>query len=369
MKKVLCIITTGFAIGGGLTAVMMNYYRALWNNEKYDGKYKIDFCSQNAIDNRLSMEIKAHGCKYYQLPSRKKHTIGHYAALRKIVKNGNYNIVHLNCNSATGAFDLMTIGKYAPKRIAHIHNSNTQYPFIHKVMKSNFNRLYTDAVACSQLAGDWIFTRPFTVLNNAVDVDKFQYSESKRKEMKKQFGLTDGDYVIGHVGKMFSDQKNQEYLISILPAIKKKIPEAKLFFVGDGQYMETHKKEAKESGHEMDIIFAGFHSNTYDYMQLFDVFCFPSRYEGLGMVAVEAQASGLCVVMSDLIPREAAVTSNTTFVGITKEAENDWVDAIMKYKNDGMPRTGRCAKAKEEIGISGYDINKELDKLINIYEQ
>ena len=81
MKKILCIITTGFAVGGGLTAVMMNYYRMLWSEEEYNKIYQIDFVSQNDIAEQLAEEISRHGCRYYKLPSRKKQTFSHYKEL------------------------------------------------------------------------------------------------------------------------------------------------------------------------------------------------------------------------------------------------------------------------------------------------
>lgn len=348
--------------------MMMNYYRMLWSEEEYNKIYQIDFVSQNDIAEQLAEEISRHGCRYYKLPSRKKQTFSHYKELRRVVRQGHYDIVHLNCNSATGAFDLLTIGNLVKKRIAHVHNSSTQYPVLHRIMKPIFNCLYTDAVACSQIAGDWIFNKDFVVLNNAIDMDRFQFNEEIRRKMRVKYGIADADYVVGHVGKMFTDQKNQEYLISIFPEIKKAIPQAVLFFVGDGKYMETHKKEAADTGLEKDIIFAGFHSNINEYMQMFDVFCFPSRYEGLSLAAVEAQASGLCVVMSDRISKETAVTSNASFVGIEKENSSDWVKEILKYKSNDLNRVKRCETARKEMEMKGYDIHKELNKLIEIYE-
>jgi glycosyltransferase involved in cell wall biosynthesis len=186
--------------------------------------------------------------------------------------------------------------------------------------------------------------------------------------MREKYEITEKDFVIGHVGKMLTDQKNQEYLISIFPEIKKIIPEAKLFFVGDGKHMESHRKKAIETGLEDDIIFAGFHSNINEYLQLFDIFCFPSRYEGLSVAAIEAQASGLCVVMSNRISMETAVTSNTTFVGIEKENSMNWIEAISKYKNDATGRGQRCETARREIKDKGYDIHCEMDRLLELYE-
>lgn len=356
-------------LGGGLTAVMMNYYRMLWKVPEYVDKYHIDFCSQTACpDDALLTEIKAHGCKYHALPSRKKTPLKHLLALRGLVKEENYDIVHLNCNSATSTLDLLAIGNCAKRRITHVHTTQSQYPVVHKLLKPLFNRLYTDAIACTEDAGEWLYTRPYTVLNNAIDLDKFAYNESVRNQLRQEYGITDDDFVIGHVGKMYSTQKNQEYLISIFPEIQKKIPNAKLVLVGGGTRLEEYQCKAREMNLEDRIIFTGFHSNINDYVQMFDVFCFPSRFEGLGMAAVEAQASGLPAILSDQIPSDAAMTSNTTICGIDSENAKDWVSAILKYKTEEMPRSIRCEKAQSEITARGYNIANQLNELIKIYE-
>ena len=150
MKKILVVITTAFVRTGGLTSVMMNYWRVM------DKKgLSFDFASTNQVDSLLYEEISKEGCHYYKLPPRKQ-TLNYFIALRKLCKG--YDVVHVHANSATSAIELMA-AKMAgvPKRIHHNHNSNTKHPYLNKFLHPLFVNCYTDAVACSNEAGEWLF--------------------------------------------------------------------------------------------------------------------------------------------------------------------------------------------------------------------
>lgn len=367
--RILCIITTGFVTGGGLTAVMMNYYRCLWEKKKCENDMEICFMSQNKLSENLKNEISMHGSKYFKLPSRKSNPIGHYREMHNILEKNSFDVLHLNCNSATGAFDLLVAKKYVPNRIVHIHNSSTQYPLVHKLMLPIFRKSYTKAVAVSKTAGDWIFGEfPFSILNNAIDTRKFEYNQIERLNMRRKYNISDDTYLIGHVGKMHTDQKNQEFLIQIFPEIKKNISNAKLLFVGDGKNLTGHKQLASLLGCETDVIFAGFQTNINEYMQMFDLFCFPSRFEGLGMVTIEAQAAGLQCIVSASVPEEVAVTDKVKFIGIEEKDKKSWVKEIVTCRANTTQRENTKEIIHEQIKKNGFDIEVECEKLLDLYE-
>lgn len=286
-----------------------------------------------------------------------------------MITNNHYDVLHLNCNSATGALDLM-ICKSIPIRIAYCHASGSLYPVAHWLLKPLFNRLYLQAVASSEIAGKWAFgNKKFLVLNNAIELDKFSFSETIRYHMRHAYNINDDCLVIGHVGKMGDTVKNQQFLIDIFPEVKRRLPNSILFFVGDGKYMEALKEQARKNGSSDSVVFAGFHINVNEYMQIFDIFVFPSKYEGLGMVAIEAQASGLRCIMSDHIPHEAVVTDRAEYIGITDDDKKKWIARIveiLKYYNEDERRES-ILKVQEQIRQHKYDISSEIWNLLSIY--
>ena len=369
MKRVLCVIMTKLFVGGGLTTVMLNYYRELWNRPEYAEEYKIDFLSHGNIDEKLYAELRSHGCRYFSMPARKENPLGHYRTFARIVREGQYDIVHYNCNSGADGIELAIAKKYVPVRVCHVHNSSTRHPLLHRLFVNCIRTSYTKAVAVSEESGRWLYgdASDFVVLNNAINVEKFAYDSAVRKSMRERLGLEDDVIVIGSVGRMNrGNQKNTGFLIRAFALTYERCPSARLLLVGDGELKPRWEALADALGVTDVVTFAGFQKNVEEWMQAFDVFCFPSRWEGLGMVAVEAQAAGLPVLASEAVPREVGLTPLVSFLPIGEEDELVWADAILLRAEE--PLSGRDDPAiAQNLLAGGYDIRHEVEKLVEIY--
>lgn len=165
--KILVVITTAFTSTGGLTTVMMNYYRAM-NKEGL----KIDFASTNVPSQSLLDEIHVEGSEYYQLPPRKK-IVSYFYRLRRLCKN--YDLLHVHGNSSTSVLELMAANWAGVKRrIVHNHTSRSQHPWINLLLHPFFLMSYTKAIACSDAAGEWLFgNKQYQILRNAIKVSCF----------------------------------------------------------------------------------------------------------------------------------------------------------------------------------------------------
>ena len=177
--------------------------------------------------------------------------------------------------------------------------------------------------AGKELFGEHI---PFYIVTNGIDVQRFVYDEKKRKECRTALGVEEYVQLIGHVGR-FDKQKNQQYLINVFEVIHQKHPNKKLLLVGDGEKIDMIRTAVKEKGLEKEVLFAGQHRDVSPYYCAMDVFVFPSLFEGLGIVAIEAQTAGLPVFASDTIPREAKITDTMTFVSL-KSTYEEWASVI-----------------------------------------
>lgn len=369
--KVLCVITTAFVNGGGLTAVAMNYYREIM--KMADSDIAMDFVSSNEIMPDLKNEISKYGSRYFQLSNRKKKIFHYIFELVKLLKTEKYDIIHVHGNSATCAFELIPAMIMGVRiRIAHSHNSSTQYPLLDKILRPLFYLSYTDGVACSKKAGYWMFgKKSYKILNNAIDTNKFEFNENSRKKIRNFIGIKEDTFVVGHVGKMYTDQKNQLYLMDIISETVKKGLDILFVCVGDGQYRKKIEEKARLLGISDKVLFVGFHTNIYEWMQAFDLFVFPSKWEGLPLVLIEAQASGLYCIASSEISSEAKVTNNIEFIGIENHDVLKWASAIYD-KYNSHKKTNREEQSKEaKISIKNnkYDITENSKELLELYKK
>lgn len=360
MKRVLVIITTAFVRTGGLASVMMNYWRAMDKTE-----LSFDFASTNAIDDLLNAEISKEGCNYYQLPPRKQ-VLNYFNTLRKICKG--YDVVHVHANSATSVLELLAAKKAGvPQRIHHNHNSNTKYPFLNKVLRPLFVYSYTDAIACSEAAGEWLFGKgKYIVLPNAIDIEKFKFNLHVRKRIRDEFKINKDEFVIGHVGK-FVEAKNHGFLIEIFSKYHSKHPNSKLLLVGDGILRTQIESCIKNSGCADAIILAGLRSDISDLVQAFDVFVFPSIHEGLPLSVLEAQSSGLPCIISSNIDKKVAVGCDVVIKDLS-DGDESWAEAISLF-DFAKSREDRCLKNYKLITDAHYNIMNEANQLKEFYNK
>lgn len=358
MKRILVIITTAFTATGGLASVMLNYYRSL---DK--AGLQIDFASTNRIPANLDDEIRMNGSKYHQLPQR-ANVMRYWKAVNTLCKN--YDVVHVHANSSTAVIEL-SAAKAAgvPKRIHHNHTSKTQHPIINAILHPLFMHSFTDAVACSKLAGDWLFGKDnYKILRNAINLQKFTYNADARKRIRNEFGISDKEFVVGHIGK-FMDAKNHEFLIKVFAEYHSKRSESKLLLVGDGEWRAKVEAWVADSGCADSIILAGLRSDIPSIVQAMDVFVFPSIYEGMPLTVLEAQASGLPCLISSNVTCDVNIGQDVKIKDLEDGAKS-WAEAIDSFDYT-VSREVRCHNNYELITKAGYNIEKEANELLKIY--
>lgn len=359
MKNILVVITTAFTPTGGLSTVMMNYYRVI-NKEEV----KIDFASTNIPPQSLFDEIHANGSEYYQLPDR-KNVLAYFFALKKLCRG--YDAIHVHANSATAVIELQA-ARWAgiKKRIIHNHNSRCQHNVLNQLFLSLYRRSFTQAIACSNEAGEWLYGKDgFIILRNAINVRRFKFDAAKRLTMRSGFGFGDDECVIGHIGK-FVEAKNHPFLIEVFAKYHALHPKSKLLLIGNGE--QRHLVEAAIDKNKVNdyVILAGLRSDIPDVLQAMDIFLFPSIYEGMPLSVVEAQASGLPCIISDTVTKMINIGEDVIQLPLSKGTEY-WTEYLSNVKYE-LSRQERCERNIELITKAGYNIETEAKSLMKIYK-
>lgn len=360
--KILVIINSIFGYDG-ISSVATNYYLYQDRNS-----VAMDLVTINPIFDDLKKSIEANGDHSYVLDYRNKNPLKYMANLKRIIKSNNYDIVHVHGNSATMVVELLAARQAGCKvRIAHSHNTQCDHQKLNKILMPVFSHQYTDCCACSNEAGRFLFgDRECYVVNNGLDVQKYRFNKEIRDKIRDKTGLT-GKYVIGNIGR-FRFQKNQEYLVKILAGIKKRRENAVLLLVGAGETEEIVKKQAVSMGLADSVLFYGTTDKVYEIVQAMDVFAFPSRFEGLGIVAIEAQASGLNCVASDAVPRTIAIQDGVRFIPI--EGEDDkWIASLNELEVTPEERRKIASNTEARLIANGYDIKKNCEDILAFYER
>ena len=359
---------------GGTETMIMNIYRKIDRT-----KVQFDFLVHNHNKGFYDEEIKKLGGQIYYIKKFKgKNIISYIRNLKKFFLNHSEDIIVHGHLGSSAAIYLYVAKKYGRYTIAHSHNTRNPKKSIKNyiwLFFSFFTRYVADFYfACSKKAGidrfgkKIVSSENFLVINNAIDTTKYVYSEYKRQAMRKKMNI-ENQLIIGNIGR-FSRQKNHKFMIDVFKEIKKIREDAKLVLVGDGKLKRKIEKKVKEEKLEKDVIFTGVIDYIPDILQAFDIFLFPSFYEGLGIVAIEAQASGLITVCADSIPEETEVTKLVRKISLKKSAQF-WAKIInenIDYDRKNMYE--EIVKAQYDIS-SAYKIIEEfyLKKAENIKVQ
>ena len=363
-KPIKVLQVMGIVESGGVEAVIMNYYRHIDKTE-----VQFDFVMHKGSNSDYIAEVKSMGAKVYEVTPY-SNPIRFIQEVYSIIKKGNYQIVHSNMN-ALSVFPLFAAYLAGvPVRILHNHSTDTKAEPLRTFVKHllrPFARFFANEYwACSKLAGEWMYGKQavadgrVTIINNAIDLKQFAFDEAKRKKLRKELGLQDC-FVIGHVGR-FMKQKNHDFLVAIFAEVAKKQDNAKLLLIGDGPLREQIENKVKTLGLDEKVTFTGVRSDVADLYNAMDVFCFPSLYEGLGMVAVEAQANGLPVISSTEVPQEAKISDAIKFEALSN-TKSFWVRDILDCVNQR-----NIGSIGAEISNSEFDIRVEAEKLENKYK-
>lgn len=349
---------------GGVESVVMNYYRNI-DRTKIQYDFIIDSDSSNPV---LQDEIESLGGKIITIPPYQK-PVSYHKALYKLFTENNYPLVysHLNTLSIFPLFAAWRAG--IPIRVAHNHSTAGKGEFKRNMMKYTlrpFAKVFpTHLCACSEYAGRWLFGKRamdsgrVRVWPNAIDTERFAYNESVRNETRKYLKLTD-KFIVGHAGR-FMTQKNHDFLVDIFAEIHKRRNDSVLLLAGDGPLMDSVKEKVSRLGLNDCVVFPGSVHDMERYYQAMDVFIFPSLYEGLGIVAVEAQTSGLPVIASTELPIEAKICDNFHFFPLKKSA-SEWAEEALKI-SDGHVRKDMSSYARN----AGYDVKTQAAKLSEWY--
>lgn len=353
-------------VGGGVEAVIMNYYRAM-NREKI----QFDFICDEDSTNIPYEEIKSLGGKVILIPPYQK-LFKYQRVLKKILREGNYKIVHSHIN-ALSVFPLRIAKKVGvPIRIAHSHSTTNKKEWKKNFFKSilkPFSKVYaTNYFCCTEHAGRWLFGNKkyengeIYILNNAINLEKFIYNEKIRENKRAELKIDKDTIVLGHIGR-FVEQKNHKFLINIFNEVHKKNINTKLILVGQGPLKKEIEQQIKQLNIEDYVLMLGQRADVNEIYQAFDIFLFPSLYEGLGMVAIEAQAAGNLCIVSTEIPKVAKVTKKMEFLDLSSPNQR-WVDCILS----AIDNIGEKSDISiDEFVNAGYDIKQESIKLEKQY--
>ena len=353
-------------LGGGVEAVVMNYYRNIDRN-----KVQFDFICDEDSKYIPREEIEKLGGKIILIPPYQK-PFKYHKELKKVLKERNYKIVHSHIS--TMSFFSLWAAKSAkvPVRIVHAHSTTNKQEKKKNLMKQvlrPFSKVFANRYfCCSELAGRWLFGNKtynqgkVYLLNNAIDVDKFKYNEKVRKAKRKELNIKDKDLVIGHIGR-FVKQKNHEFLIDIFNEIHKQNKNTILLLAGDGPLKEEIQNKVKKIGLEKNVQFLGQRNDANELYQAMDAFVLPSLYEGLPVVGVEAQAAGLPCFLSTDMTKETKVLDSTQFISLTHDTKY-WADKILKEV-----KTFERKDSSREITDNNFNIKKEIRKIEKQYQQ
>lgn len=322
---------------GGMETLIMNYYRNIDRN-KIQFDFLVHYSDRGAYDD----EIENLGGRIFRMPNTKfRHTLKYIRELKKFFeKHREYTVIHGHLESASFIYNKISKEIGNIHTILHAHNTSVERNLtglmrflLIKLGKRNADSYF----ACSRAAGEFYFgkhalnSNEVVILPNAINVEEFSFNKQIRREIRAELDIED-KFVIGHVGRFYK-QKNHSFLIDILKETLEKNPNTVLLLIGGGPLEDTISEKVKRLNLSHAVKFLGVRTDINNLLQGMDVFLLPSLYEGLPVVAVEAQASGVRMILSEGVPAETQVTGAVEFISLKKSAAF-WAEEVNKWSNN-----------------------------------
>lgn len=369
MKKVKVLqfpIANSF---GGITHYALENWK--WIDKD---RFQMDFATMSkSLD--FADEITATGSKIHYISCYAEADKEQFIKEVNQILDEGYDVVHLHTKQwKSFLMEQICLERGVPKIIVHSHSTRCDANDEdkrkreieeHYRVRNEFNEHYaTDFWACSKEAADWLFgdqvpKDKIKIMNNAIETEKFLYDEKKREKLRKKFGLED-KFVIGTVGRMVY-QKNHEFLIDVFAQVCEENPNVVLVLAGDGELRGEIEDQIQRLGIEDKVFMLGKRTDTNELYQMMDLFVLPSRFEGLGIVLIEAQAAGLKCICSDRVPKDVDITGKIRFCALDKKMwTKEVLENMHKYNRENMASV---------IRNSGYDIQTQIKIIEKAYLQ
>ena len=338
-------------------------------------RVQVDIAAACLAGSVFTEPLQRLGVRFFELSGRQRSLVENHRQFLALLRRERYHVVHLNLFQGLALAYAGTARRAGvPVRIAHSHNTGLRKSgtrplklLVHNMAKYIFAREATAFWACSREAAGFLFPkgalnrRGYRFIPNGIEVERFRFDPAVREQVRGELGV-EGQFVIGHVGRL-CDQKNQDFLLEVFAQVKRRRPESRLLLVGmsyeevcvllggEGELLGRLKEKAGELGVAESVIFYGPASRVERLLWAMDVFAFPSRFEGLGIAAVEAQASGTPVAASEFVPDEAC--AGPIFRRLSLDAGTyAWADALL-----GACRPADRASCADRVKEAGFDIS------------
>lgn len=334
--------------------MVMALYRAIDRS-----KVQFDFVIDNHEVNVFEEEIRKLGGRIFLFP---KFNGKNYMEIRSVwsdffEEHPEYRILHSHVRSYASLY-IPIAKKHGVKTIIHSHNTSNGHGLkaIGKKLLQYPLRFQADYFfGCSEIAGQWLFgnrvvrSDRYFMLKNAVDLERFAYRQEVRDAIRRELSVDENTLLIGHVGRMHP-QKNHQFLIECFAQIAQKKSHVKLVLLGEGELREAICEQIRQLGLQDRVVLLGLKKNVEDYFSAMDFLVLPSVHEGLPVVVVEAQASGLKCFVSDTVTKEVQLSDLVEYLPIN-QGEAPWVEAVVnaepirKDVSDRIRNGGFCIKA------------------------
>ena len=346
---------------GGAETMVMNYYRHI-DRQKIQFDFMVHREQRGAYDD----EIESMGGRIYRMPPIFPQNFMRYKRMLKefFDEHDEYQIIHSHM-SELGYFAFVEAKRHGiPVRICHAHNApdfkhENLIQYIKLIPRYYFIRrirhLTTDFFVCSHIAGLWLFGKKresnFVFMRNAIETEKFLYNSDEANRTRQEFGVS-SQRIICHVGR-YNKQKNHSFLIEIFKEIREKDTDSVLLLVGDGDLKKEIEDKVAKLHLQRSVRFLGVRDDVPQLLKASDILLFPSYYEGLSVVLVEAQATGINCVVTDSLASETIICKNQMKLVSLQRSAKEWADIVLNEKSEKREHAIEILKEKGwDVGVN-----------------